>query len=109
MDWYFKACEYDHEYKTAHVNVSDIFDKLNYTDEKIFQTMKNYSKLDPYMFYYYLGLAYYDKRNNNKSIKWYKLAEEMNHKDYKLMNSIGITYDEMKNFVEGERYYLKCI
>ncbi len=74
MEWYFKACERDHEYKTAHVNVSDIFDTLNYTDDDIFAAMKKYPKLDPFMFYYYLGLAYYDKKKNENSIKWYKLA-----------------------------------
>lgn len=93
MIWYFKACEYDHEYKTAHVNVSDIFDTLNYNDEQIQEAMKSYPKLDTFMFFYYLGLAYYDKKNNSNSIKWYKRAEKINPNHFKLMNSIGITYD----------------
>ncbi len=33
----------------------------------------------------------------------------MNDKNFKLMNSIGITYDEMQDFPNGEKYYLKCI
>jgi protein O-GlcNAc transferase len=71
--------------------------------------MKKYPKLDPFMFYYYLGLAYYDKRNSNTSLKWYKVAETMNSSNFKLMNSIGITYDEMRDYENGEKYYLKCI
>jgi len=71
--------------------------------------MKKYPKLDPFMFYYYLGLAYYDKRNSNTSLKWYKVAETMNSSNFKLTNSIGITYDEMRDYENGEKYYLKCI
>lgn len=91
------------------MNVSDVFDQLEYTDDQIFAAMKNYPKLDTFIFYYYLGLAYYDKKRNQESLKWYNLAEQIDGKNFKLMNSIGITYDEMRDFVNGEKYYLKCI
>jgi tetratricopeptide (TPR) repeat protein len=55
--------------------------------------MSKYVKLDPFMFYYYIGLAYYDKDKVDKSIKWYKKAEELNADNFELMNSMGIAYD----------------
>jgi tetratricopeptide (TPR) repeat protein len=61
------------------------------------------------MFYYYLGLAYYDKKRVEESIKWYKKSEAINDKDFDLMNSFGISYDEIKKYKEAEVYYLKCI
>jgi tetratricopeptide (TPR) repeat protein len=109
MVWYFKACEFDHEYKTAHVNVSDVFDELNFTDEQIYEEMTKYPKLDPFMFYYYLGLAYYDKKKVDTSIKWYFKANELNSNSYKLFNSLGISYDEKRDYPNGEKYYVKCI
>ena len=35
LPWYLKACELDHQYKAAHANAIDIFDKLKYTDQQI--------------------------------------------------------------------------
>jgi hypothetical protein len=58
MDWYFKACEFKHDYLEAHSNISKIFDMLKFTDADIFAAMKKYPKLNPFMFYFYLGLAY---------------------------------------------------
>jgi len=60
--------------------------------------MKKFPKLDNFMFYYYLGLAYYDKKKVDISIKWYKRALEINNKHYELMNSFGISYDEIKDY-----------
>ena len=71
--------------------------------------MKGYDKLDTFSFYYYLGLAYYDKKQIDKSITWYFRALEINPNDYKLFNSMGIAYDEKRDFVNGEKYYLKCM
>ena len=109
LKWYMRACEHDHLYKAAHVNASDIFDKLNYTDEQIIAEMNNYGKLDPFNFYYYLGLAYYDKKKVDISLKWLFKALELNSSDYKLFNSMGISYDEKGDYENGEKYYLKCI
>lgn len=109
LKWYMRACEYDHEYKTAHVNASDIFDHFQYSDQQILDTMKSYGKLDPFYFYYYLGLAYYDKKQVDKSISWYFKALDINPNDYKVFNSMGISYDEKKDFANGEKYYLKCM
>jgi hypothetical protein len=58
IDCYFKACEYNHKYLAAHVNLIYMFDKLKFTDADILATMKKYLKLDPFMFYYFLGSAY---------------------------------------------------
>ena len=62
----------------------------------IIDQMSKYVKLDPFMFYYYIGLAYYDKDKVDTSIKWYKKAEELNANNFELMNSIDIAYDEIK-------------
>jgi hypothetical protein len=35
MSWYFRGIEKDKEYKSAHVNVSDVFDQLKLSDEQI--------------------------------------------------------------------------
>lgn len=58
--WYFKGIEKDKEYKAPHANLSDVFDELKATDEVIQGHMAKYNiKID--YFYYYMGLAYYDK------------------------------------------------
>jgi tetratricopeptide (TPR) repeat protein len=44
--------------------------------------MDKYAKLNPFMFYYYLGLAYYDKDKVQKSIEWYKRAEQLNSSNF---------------------------
>jgi hypothetical protein len=43
----------------------------------ILAEMKKYPKLNEFFFYYYLGLAYYDKKKVDASIKWYKRAEQI--------------------------------
>lgn len=96
-------------YKTAHVNASDIFDHLKYSDGQILDEMNKYKNLDPFNFYYYLGLAYYDKKKNDLSLKWYFKAMQIDNNNYKLFNSIGITYDEMGDYPNGEKYYVKCL
>jgi tetratricopeptide (TPR) repeat protein len=55
--------------------------------------MKKYTKLDNFVFYYYVGLAYYDKKKNEQALKWYNYAMQIDDKSYKLMNSLGIVYD----------------
>jgi tetratricopeptide (TPR) repeat protein len=60
--------------------------------------MGKYAKLDTFMFYYYIGLAYYDKDKVDISIKWYKKAELLNSNNFELMNSLGIAYDEIKRY-----------
>lgn len=64
--------------------------------------MKEFPKLKPFYFFYYLGLAMYDKKRVEESIKWYKKAEEINNNDYELMNSFGISYDEIKKYPQAE-------
>ena len=63
--------------------------------------MAKYKILDDW-FYYYLGLAYYDKKKNDKSLHFYQEClsiEGTLKKDiHKVYNSIGITYDEMGNY-----------
>jgi hypothetical protein len=71
MDWCFKACEIDHESLMAHINLRNIFEKLNFYEADILAAMKKYQKLDTFMFYYKLGMAYYDKKQYANSIKWY--------------------------------------
>jgi tetratricopeptide (TPR) repeat protein len=110
LPWYMRACELEREYnKTAHGSAINIFTTLKYDDNKIFEVMKSYPKLDPFMFYYYLGLAYYDKNKVNEAIKWYERAEKINDKNIDLMNSFGISYAEIKKYPQAEEYYLKCI
>jgi tetratricopeptide (TPR) repeat protein len=93
MDWYFKACEYDHKHKKAHFNVSNMFDMLNFTYFDIIIAMRKYPKLDPFMFYYYLGLAYFNKKQNYKSLEWYKMAEGIDSMNFGLMNAIALNYN----------------
>ena len=59
----------------------------------ILEEMKKYPKLNEFNFYYYLGLAYYDKKRVPASIKWYKLAEKIQENNPELCNSFGISYD----------------
>lgn len=96
--YYFKACERDHNYKGAHTNASDIFDTLNFTDEQIEQEIKKYPNLDLFSFYHQLGKAYYDKKKNDIAIKFYLKALAINANFYKLSNSLGIVYEEIKDY-----------
>lgn len=76
--------------------MSDIFDELGYSDERIKSEMAKHNVHSDY-YYYYLGLSYYDKRKYDKSLAYYmKAYENLNvlGKDvHKLHNSTGITYD----------------
>ncbi len=44
--------------------------------------MEKYPGLDRFMFYYYLGLGYYDKKKVNVSINWYTKAYAINSKQF---------------------------
>ena len=58
---------------------------------------------------YYMGLSYYDKREYDRSIVWYKRALEIpNTYHYKVQNSMGISYDDLKKYDEAEECYKKC-
>ncbi len=50
------------------------------------------------MFYYYLGLGYYDKKKNDAAINWYTKAYYINSTHFELLNSMGIVYDEIKDY-----------
>lgn len=110
--WYFRGIEKDKEYKAPHTNLSDIFDSQGLTDETILMHMRKYKVKDDY-FYYYLGLAYYDKKKYDLSIKYYmksyECAKELQKEIYKLDNSTGITYDELRKDDDAIKYYMKCI
>ena len=67
--------------------------------------MKKYPSLNQYNFYYYLGLAYYDKKRAANAIKWYKLAEKIKDNDYELCNSLGIAFDQVKDYDNAVIYY----
>ena len=54
----------------------DVFEALEYSEEKIVEVMKNHSVFHEDYFYYYLGLGYYDKDKNDRSIKFYLKAKE---------------------------------
>lgn len=112
IKWYFKGIEKDKEYKAPHSNLSDIFDKFKLSDAKISSLMQQYT-IQPDYFYYEMGLAYYDKRNYSESIRYYMKAydclKELKNHIYKLHNSTGITYDDMKKNVEAISYYGKAI
>lgn len=60
--------------------------------------MEKYAKLDRFMFYYYLGLGYYDKKKNDAAINWYTKAYYINSTHFELLNSMGIVYDEIKDY-----------
>jgi len=45
------------------------------------------------MFYYELGLSYYDKGKIENSIKWHKRAIACNNKNHKFYNSLAIALD----------------
>ena len=110
--WYFRGFERDKEYKASHANLSDIFDDQKFTDEQISAHMLKYKIEDDY-FYYYMGLAYYDKKKYDESIKYYmksygcakKLAVDI----HKIHNSTGITYDDMRLDDKALEYYKKAI
>lgn len=112
MSWYFRGIEKDKEDKSAHVNVSDVFDELKLSDEQIRGQMSKY-KIQNDWFYYYLGLAYYDKRKWDRSLYYYneaiKVANTLQKDIHKVYNSIGITYDEMRDYEKAKQYYNLCI
>lgn len=70
--------------------------------------MEKYPKLDKFFFYYYIGIAHYDKLNNAEGLKWYKRAEAIKQ-THEICNSIGLIYDRLNDYVNGEAYYLKCM
>ena len=94
--WYFKGIEKDKEYKAPHKNFSDIVDTQKMTDAKIQEHMAKYNIKKDY-FYYYMGLAYHDKKKDDLAIKYYMKAydcsNDLNKHIYKLHNSVGIAYD----------------
>lgn len=66
--------------------------------------MKEYPKMDVFNFYFYLGLAYYDKGGSyiQTSITWYKRAEALNPKSFNVLNSMGLAYDSLQEYEKGE-------
>ena len=70
-------------------------------------------KVEADYYYYYTGLAYYDKQNYDQSVKYYQKAygclQELNKAIYKLHNSTGITYDDKKINAKAIEYYGKAI
>ena len=63
----------------------------------------------PDYYYYYTGLSYYDKKNYDKSIEYYTkaydCASELQKNIYKIHNSMGITYDDMRKNEISLEYY----
>jgi hypothetical protein len=75
LNYYYKAVEIDTKYKQAFANAIAVFIKLNLSDEDIINKIKEYPKIDVFNFYYYLGLAYYDRNDGAKTaLTWYKRA-----------------------------------
>ena len=99
MIWYFRGIERDKAYKAPHANLIDVFSTLKYDDDQIKKEMDKY-KIKKDWFYYYMGLAHHDKKNFTESLKYYQkaysCAEDINKELYKIHNSIGVTYDDMK-------------
>ena len=63
------------------------------SDEAIMEDgLQHKVKLD--LFYYYLGLSYYDKKKVNKSYEWFNRAIKLNDKEHRFFNSLAISYDE---------------
>ncbi len=110
--WYFRGIEKDKEYKAPHKNLSDIFDEIKASDELIKSHMDKYAISEDY-FYYYMGLSYYDKKKYDESIRYYmkayECANELNKHIYKLHNSTGITYDDLRQNENAFKYYTKSI
>lgn len=63
--------------------------------------LKKYQLAEDY-FYYYLGVAYYERKKYQLSIKYYmkayECARELARSIHKIHNSTGITYEDMKEF-----------
>ena len=51
---------------------------LKYNEEKIENEINKYTNLDKFMFYYYLGIAYYNNKKYEKSLLWYNKAMKIN-------------------------------
>ena len=99
IKWYFRGIEKDKDYKAPHANLIDVYKVLKYDDERIANLLKEY-KVYPDFYYYYTGLAHYDNKSYDLSIKNYMKAYEcadiINKKIFALHNSTGITYDDKR-------------
>lgn len=64
-------------------------------------------------FNYYLGMSHYDSKKYDQSIKYYMkaydCAKDLQKHIYKVHNSMGITYDDMRQNENALKYYTKCI
>jgi tetratricopeptide (TPR) repeat protein len=55
--------------------------------------------MDRFNFYYYLGLAYYDRNDGKRAaITWYKRAEKLDSNSFNIYNSLGLAYDSIQEY-----------
>lgn len=99
LKYYYKAVEIDPKYKMAFANAIKLFENMKWTDEEIINQIDNYPKMDRFNFYYYLGLAYYDRNDGKRAaITWYKRAEKLDSNSFNLYNSLGLAYDSIQEY-----------
>jgi tetratricopeptide (TPR) repeat protein len=109
MNWYFKACEHEHDYKSAYKNLMKMFEALDYKADDILSATKTYPKIDLYKLYYHIGVNFSENNNPSEAISWFQMAEAVNNKDFQLMNLMAIEYDKLKDYSNVQKSYEKCI
>ena len=106
--WYFRAIEKEETYKAPHANLYDIFKELKASDEDILSLAEQYETKEE-KFCYYFGLACYDKKKIEESIKWIQKAITINPNSHAYHNSIGISYDDLKDYEMAIFHYMRCM
>lgn len=61
--------------------------------------------MDMFNFYYYMGLANYDRPKYEVAISWYKKAESIDKQSFRIYNSLGLAYERLKKYEEAEKCY----
>lgn len=65
-------------------------------------------------FYYYLGMAYYERKKYDEALSSYKKAEECAKEEFqkeisKVYNAIGIVYEDKGDLEQARQYYEKSV
>ena len=77
--------------------------KLEMNDEQIISMYKSYLDVEPFLFCYKLGVAFYDKELYQTSLNWFDRALEIPHKDhYKVYNALGVSYDFLQEHAAAQ-------
>jgi tetratricopeptide (TPR) repeat protein len=101
MIWFFRACERSTKRKAPYFRLAELFDASGFTENQVESEMDKYPTLDKFTFFYNLGIFYYDRLKIDESLKWYLKAEKLRPTSSKLLNSMGMSYDEKEDYVKS--------